>query len=146
MIHIGMILVMHIVVLHLHKRFDLLYYYPQDQVLFVESPLTMLSFAILPIKTARYYQYFNLMNLPDNDLRSVNLNSHFEGYYSDLEQVLPGKDVFDKPFIDDIISCNLKKHQDVLNIENIQPFQLPKITVNPKTFVRKLFDTYPQNP
>ena len=46
----------------------------------------------------------------------------FERYYSDVKQLLPGKDVFDKPFIDDIIIDNFKGHKN-------ESFEWSKITV-----------------
>ena len=69
----------------------------------------------------------------------------FDRYYSNLKQVLPGKDVFDKPFIDDIIIDNFKKHQDLLNMQDVQAFKRPKMTVRPEKFVRDLFDMYSQD-
>ena len=49
----------------MHKRFDLLINYPHDRVSFAESPLTMLSFGIVPIKTIYCYQHFKKMGIPN---------------------------------------------------------------------------------
>ena len=58
----------------MYKRFDLLVDYPQDQVSFAESPLTMLSFGILPIKTIYCYRHFKRMGIPNVTVGLSDLN------------------------------------------------------------------------
>ena len=65
----------------------------------------------------------------------------FDDYYHRLSIIFPENNAFDKPIIDEIIVDRFKPHKHLLNMEEIQTFELPSIN-DSKSFVHQLFHMF----